>query len=129
MSKNACFLLETPLRVESLIKPKHILYKQKYQQNGCEGGAVFVETWDITDFLCFYFYVFYLDGVSADGLTVAPTGVPLLQIDSICTDADKNAVVEKDAVALHLRGGVVSRGGTRNLLAAASAQQYNARYQ
>ena len=38
--------------------------------------------------------------VGSYSLTVAPTGVPLLQIDGIGTDVDKNAVVEIEAVAL-----------------------------
>lgn len=60
--------------------------------------------------------------VCLDGLTVAPSGMPLLQITGVGTDADKNAVVEVDAVALCLCGGVVSRGGTRNLLAPTSSK-------
>lgn len=88
--------------VESLIKPKHKLYKQKYQQKGCEGGAVFVETGDIADFLCFYFYVFYLDGVCACYLLFPPSCVPLLKIDRVGSYSDKYTVVEIDAVALCL---------------------------
>ncbi len=93
--------------VESLIKPKHKLYKQKYQQQGCEGGAVFVETGDIADFLCFCFYVFYLDGVCAYYLLFPPSCVPLLKIDRVGSYSDKYTVVEIDAVALDFSGGVV----------------------
>ena len=96
--------------MESLIKPKHKLYKQKYQQNGCEGGAVFIETRDITDFLCFYFYVFYLDGVSSGNFLFSPSCVPLLQIDGVGTDADKNAVMKINAVAADLVCDVVLCG-------------------
>ena len=90
----------TPLRVESLIKPKHKLYKQKYQQNGCEGGAVLVKLGDIADFLCFYFYVFYLDGVSSGYFLFSPSCVPPFKIDRVGSDSDKYTVVEIDAVAL-----------------------------
>ena len=93
--------------VESLIKSKHKLYKQKYQQQGCEGGAVFVETGDIADFLCFYFYVFYLDGVCACYLLFPPSCVPLLKIDRIGSYSDKYTVVEIDAVAQDLCSDVV----------------------
>ena len=115
--------------MESSVEVKRNSQEKEYQQQGCEGGAVFVELGDITDFLCFYPYAFNLDGVGADGLAVAPPCMPFLQIDGIGTDADKNAVVEIDAVAVGVGGGVVSRGGTRNLLAPTSAQQHNARYQ
>ena len=94
--------------MESSVEVKRNSQKKDYQQQGCEDSAVLVELGDITDFLCFHLYAFHLDGVGADGLAVAPTGVPLLQIDGIGTDADKNAVVEIDAVAVGVGGGVVT---------------------
>ena len=99
------------------------------------------------DFLCFNLYCFHLDGVGEGYLLFAPTGVPLFKINSVGTSDKRrmgrigrmfqcaapvlntDAVVEIDAVALKVGGGVVSRGGTRNLLAAATAKQNNARYQ
>ena len=48
--------------------------------------------------------------VGSYSLTVAPTGVPLLQIDGIGTDVDKNAVVEIEAVAANLVCNVVLGG-------------------
>ena len=92
----------TPLRVESLIKPKHKLYKQKYQQNGCEGGAVLIETRDIADLDGFGLGGFYLDGVSAYYFLFSPFCMPLLQIDRVGSYSDKYTVVEIDAVALCL---------------------------
>ena len=97
----------TPLRVESLIKPKHKLYKQKYQQKGCEGDAVFVEARDIADLDGLGFGGFYLDGVSACNLLFSPSSMPFLQIDRVGSYSHKYTVVEIDAVAPELGGGVV----------------------
>ena len=52
------------------------------------------------DFLCFYFYVFYLDGVSSGYFLFSPSCVPLLQIDRVGSYSDKYTVVEIDAVML-----------------------------
>jgi len=51
-----------------------------------------------------------MDGVGAGYLLFSPPRMPFLQINGISTDADKNAVVEVDAVALHLICNVVLVG-------------------
>ena len=93
--------------VESSVEIKRNSQKKVYQQQGCEGGAVFVETGNITDLLCFYFYVFYLNGVGAYYLLFAPYSMPFLQIDRVGSYSHKYTIVEIDAVALELDGGVV----------------------
>ena len=77
-----------------------------------------------------------MDGLGADdlvgyrvgpyGFTVTPTGVPLLQIDSIGTDADKNAVVEIDAVTADVGGGVALCGVGSRLDGLTGGQAQNA---
>ena len=116
----------TPLRVESSVEVKRNSQKKDYQQQGCEGGAVFVELGDITDLDRFCLGCFHLDGVGAGYLLFAPTGVPLFKIDGIGASDKRrmgrigrmfqcaapvlytDAVVEIDAVALGVGGGVVS---------------------
>ena len=50
---------------------------------------------------------FYLDGVSAGYFLFSPSCVPLFKINRVGSYSDKYAVVEIDAVALYLCGGVV----------------------
>ena len=95
------------LLVESLIKHKCKSYKQEYQQQSCEGGAVLVKLGDITDLYGLYFGGFYLNGVGASNLLFSPFCMPLLQIDRVGSYSDKYTVVEIDAVAPDLRSGVV----------------------
>ena len=71
--------------VESLIKPKHKLYKQKYQQQGCEGGAVFVELGDMADLDGLGFGGFYLDGVGVLHYSVFVSGMPFLHYNGVGT--------------------------------------------
>lgn len=56
-----------------------------------------------------------MDGVGADGLAVTPTCVPPLQIDGVRTDADEDAVMEIDAVAVGSVGSVADGGVTCSL--------------
>ena len=93
--------------VESFVEIKRNSHKKVYQQQSCEGGAVLIETRDIADFLCFYFYVFYLDGVGACYFFFPPSCMPLLKIDRVGSDSHEYTVVEIDAVALCLCGDVV----------------------
>ena len=44
------------------------------------------------------------DSVRLDGLAVTPTCVPFLQIDRVCSYADKDTIVQVDAVALDVIG-------------------------
>ena len=94
--------------MESSVEVKRNSQKKEYQQQSCEGGAVFIETGDIADFLCLYFYVFYLDGVGACYLLFPPSCMPLLQIDRVGSYSYKYTIVEIDAVAPEVGGGVVS---------------------
>ena len=81
--------------------------KKEYQQQSCEGGAVFIETRDITDLDGISFGVFYLDGVGEVNYSVFVSGVPLFEIDRIGSYSDKNTITEVDAVAPEFGGGVV----------------------
>ena len=98
----------TLLWVESSVEVKRNSQKKVYQQQGCEGGAVLIETGDIADLDGIGFGGFYLDGVGEVNYSVFVSGVPLFEIDRIGSYSDKNTIMEVDAVALELGGGVVS---------------------
>ncbi len=93
--------------VESSVEIKRNSQKKVYQQQGCEGGAVLVETRDITDFLCLHLDSVYLDSVGSGYLLFAPTGVPLFQIDRVGSYSHKYTVMYKNAIFLKLFSGVV----------------------
>ena len=69
---------ERLLLVDFIIKPKRKLYKQEYQQQGCEGGALLVELGNITDLDGVGFDGFYLDGVGILHNSVFVGGMPFL---------------------------------------------------
>ena len=94
--------------MESSVEVKRNSQKKEYQQQSCEGGAVFIETGDIADLDGIGFGGFYLDGVGEVNYSVFVSGVPLFEIDCIGSYSYKYTIVEIDAVAPEVGGGVVS---------------------
>lgn len=84
--------------------------KKHEESKGC---AVLIERGDIADLDGLGAGGLHLDGVGVDNLLFTPFGVPFLQINGVGTDADKDAIVQIDAVALDVVGEVVG-GGVRN---------------
>ena len=132
MSKIACALAHTLLKIKLFIEPPCKAEKEGDEDKNCKGGAVLVEGRDITDWDGFGFRHGLCEGVRLDCLAVTPTRVPPLQIHSIggrayphplpegkgdfCgTVGQRHAVMEIDAVADGIGGEmltVVSRGQT-----------------
>ena len=75
--------------------------KEHEEGKGC---AVLVEGRHIADLDSRGAGCLHLDSVGVDDLLFSPFGVPFLQIDSVGTDADKDAVMQIDAVALDVGG-------------------------
>ena len=90
--------METPIE-----PPCQTKQKGKEHEEG-KGGAILVKGRDITDLDGLGASCFHLDGVGVDNLLFTPFGVPFLQINGVGTDADENAVMEIDAVALEVGG-------------------------
>ncbi len=80
------------------------------EHEDCKGGAVFVEGRHIADLDGLGAGCLHLDGVGVDNLLFTPFGMPFLQIDSVGTNADKNTVMQVDAVALEMVSEVVGSG-------------------
>ena len=78
--------------------------KEKQRKEDGEGCANLVKRGHIRflDRFCLGFR--QGDSVCLDGLAVTPTSVPFLQIDRVCSYADKDTIVQVDAVALDVIG-------------------------
>lgn len=81
--------------------------KKHEESKGC---AVFIERGYIADLDGLGAGCLHLDGVGVLHNAVAPFGVPFLQINGVGTNADKDAIVQIDAVALEMGGEVVGGG-------------------
>ena len=81
--------------------------KKHEESKGC---AVFIERGYIADLDGLGAGCLHLDGVGVDNLLFTPFGVPFLQINGVGTNADKDAIVQIDAVALEMGGEVVGGG-------------------
>ena len=62
------------------------------------------------------------DSVRLDGLAVTPTCVPFLQIDRVCSYADKDTIMQIDAVTLDVVRDVVGVGVSHCLCSPARCQ-------
>ena len=91
-------------QIEFTIEPPCKAEKEHKDKDGKDGGAILVKGRDITDLDGLGASCFHLDGVGVDNLLFTPFGVPFLQINGVGTDADENAVMEIDAVALEVGG-------------------------
>ena len=91
-------------QIEFTIEPPCKAEKEHKDKDGKDGGAILVKGRDITDLDGLGVGCLHLDGVGVDDLLFSPFGVPFLQIDSVGTDADKDAVMQIDAVALDVGG-------------------------
>ena len=96
--------METPIEPPCKAKQED---KEYEEGKGC---AVLVEGRHITDLDGLGAGCLHLDSVGVDDLFFSPFGMPFLQINGVGTDADKNAVVQVDAVALDVVGEVVGGG-------------------
>ena len=99
--------METPIE-----PPCQTKQEGKEHEKG-KGSAVLVERGYIADLDGLGAGCLHLDGVGVDNLLFTPLGVPFLQINGVGTNADKNTVMQVDAVALEM-GGEVLGGGVRN---------------
>ena len=90
--------METPIE-----PPCQTKQEGKEHEEG-KGSAVLVERGYIADLDGLGAGCLHLDGVGVDNLLFTPFGVPFLQINGVGTDADENAVMEIDAVALEVGG-------------------------
>lgn len=101
------------LSMKVLVEPPCKTKQEDKENKDCKGCAVLVEGRHITDLDGLGAGGLHLDGVGVLHNAVAPTSVPFLQINGVGTDADKDAIVQIDAVALDVVGEVVG-GGVRN---------------
>lgn len=99
--------------METLVEPPCKAEQEEKEHEKGKGGAVLIERGDIADLDGLGAGGLHLDGVGVLHNAVAPTSVPFLQINGVGTDADKDAIVQIDAVALDVVGEVVG-GGVRN---------------
>lgn len=96
--------METPIE-----PPCQTKQEGKEHEEG-KGSAVLVERGYIADLDGLGAGCLHLDGVGVDNLLFTPFGVPFLQINGVGTNADKDAIVQIDAVALEMVGEVVGCG-------------------
>ena len=96
--------METPIEPPCKAKQED---KEYEEGKGC---AVLIERGDIADLDGLGAGCLHLDGVGVDNLLFTPFGVPFLQINGVGTNADKDAIVQVDAVALEMVGEVVGSG-------------------
>lgn len=96
--------METPIE-----PPCQTKQEGKEHEEG-KGSAVLVERGYIADLDGLGAGCLHLDGVGVDNLLFTPFGVPFLQINGVGTNADKDAIVQIDAVALEMVGEVVGSG-------------------
>ena len=80
-----------------------------------KGSAVLVERGYIADLDGLGAGCLHLDGVGVDDLFFSPFGMPFLQINGVGTNADKNTVMQVDAVVLEMGGEVVGSGVGKGL--------------
>ena len=97
-------------QIEFTIEPPCKAEKEHKDKDGKDGGAILVKGRDITDLDGLGAGCLHLDGVGVDNLLFTPFGVPFLQINGVGTNADKDAIVQVDAVALDVVGEVVGCG-------------------
>lgn len=96
--------METPIE-----PPCQTKQEGKEHEEG-KGSAVLVERGYIADLDGLGAGCLHLDGVGVDNLLFTPFGVPFLQINGVGTNADKDAIVQIDAVALEMVSEVVGSG-------------------
>ena len=96
--------METPIEPPCQTKQEG---KKHEESKGC---AVFIERGYIADLDGLGAGCLHLDGVGVDDLFFSPFGVPFLQINGVGTNADKNTIMQVDAVALEMVGEVVGCG-------------------
>ena len=92
------------------IEPPCKTKQEDKKNNKGKGCAVLVERGYIADLDGLGAGCLHLDGVGVDNLLFTPFGVPFLQINGVGTNADKDAIVQIDAVALEMVGEVVGSG-------------------
>ena len=109
--------METPIEPPCQTKQEG---KEHEEGKGC---AVFIERGYIADLDGLGAGCLHLDGVGVLHNAVAPFGVPFLQINGVGTNADKNTVMQVDAVALEMVGEVVG-SGVRNGLHRVTATKH-----
>ena len=90
--------------MEMPVEPPCKTEKKGNEEKDCEGCAVLVKRRHIADLDSLGASCLHLNSVGVDDLFLSPTRVPLLQPDRVRTDADENAIVEIDAVALEVGG-------------------------
>ena len=93
-----------------LVEPPCKTKQEDKEHEEGKGGAVLVEGRYIADLDGLGEGCLHLDGVGVDNLLFTPFGMPFLQIDSVGTNADKNTVMQVDAVALEMVSEVVGSG-------------------
>ena len=83
MSKIACALAHTLLKIELFIEPPCKAEKEDDEDKNCKGGAVLVEGRDIADRDGLGFRHGLCEGVRLDCLAVTPACVPLMHQQGI----------------------------------------------